>query len=153
SAHQVGRLNGGIAGRGAGGIIAAMRGPALLAVALLALSAAGASARTLEVEVKGLQIDTASGSPGVQLVEKGGAGRARPIWMRPFEAQAIAIEIAGTAPPRPLTHDLMKQLVERLGGRLDHVVIEDLRDGTYFATLHLARPGGEALTVDARPSD
>jgi bifunctional DNase/RNase len=130
-----------------------MRSTALLAVALLALPAAGASARTLEVEVQGLRLDATTGSPVVQLVEKGGARRALPIWIGPFEAQAIAIEMAGTPPPRPLTHDLMKQLVERLGGRLDHVVIEDLRGATYFATLYLARPGGEGLTVDARPSD
>ena len=56
-------------------------------------------------------------------------------------------------PPRPLTHDLMKQLVERLGGKLERVEIFDLKDNTYFATLHLAGPGGKDLAIDARPSD
>ena len=55
--------------------------------------------------------------------------------------------------PRPLTHDLMKRLVESLGGRLDHVVIGDLRDNTYIATLHLAGADGKDIAIDARPSD
>jgi S1-C subfamily serine protease len=63
------------------------------------------------------------------------------------------MEMNGVAPPRPLTHDLMKVLVERLGAKLDRVVIEDLRDSTFFATLHLAGPGGGDIVLDARPSD
>ena len=124
--------------------------------ALIAVAAAGlawAAADPVEVEVRGVQLDPTTGSPVVQLVEKGKAGRALPIWIGPFEAQAIALEMQGVPPPRPLTHDLMKQLVERLGGRLTRVVIGELRDNTYFATLHLQRVGGKELTVDARPSD
>jgi len=117
--------------------------------------AAVAWARPVRVEVAGMGIDLVTGSPVVRLVEKGGSKAARelPIWIGPFEAQAIAIEIQGVPPPRPMTHDLMKQLVERLGGRLKEVVIEDLRGTTYVATLHLAGPEGKGLRVDARPSD
>src|SRR5919197_418555 len=115
-------------------------------------AAAAATAATVEVTVHGMGIDPVTGSPVVRLVEKAKAGRELPIWIGPFEAQAIAIEMRGVPPPRPLTHDLMKQLVERLGGKLTRVVIGELRDNPYFATLHLDRPGGKELTLDARPS-
>src|SRR5438128_9879868 len=124
--------------------------------AVLALAAAGlawAAAAPVEVEVRGVRLDPTTGSPVVQLVEKGKGGRALPIWIGPFEAQAIAAEMQGMPLPRPLTHDLMKRLVESLGGRLDHVVIGDLRDNTYFATLHLAGADGKDIAIDARPSD
>src|SRR5437867_8714457 len=125
--------------------------PAL--VCLAGLCSAAAAAGPVEVKVDGVMLDPDSGSPVVRLVEKAKAHRELPIWIGPFEAQAIALEMQGVPPPRPLTHDLMKQLVERLGGRLTRVVIGELRDNTYFATLHLQRVGGKVLTVDARPSD
>ncbi len=132
-----------------------MRGlPAAVGVLLVAFEA---GARPVEVEVGGLGIDTLIGSPVVRLVEKrpaeGAVRRELAIWIGPAEAQAIVIEMQGLPLPRPLTHDLMTRLVERLGGKLRRVVIEDLREGTYFATVHLDGPGGKALTVDARPSD
>lgn len=122
---------------------------------LVGLAAAAAGAKPVEVTVQGMQLDPATGSPVVRLVEKAKTGSARelPIWIGPFEAQAIALEMQGVPAPRPLTHDLMKQLVERLGGKLTHVVITDLRENTYFATLYLDGPGGKDVTVDARPSD
>ena len=126
---------------------------ALALAAVLALAPASAGARAVEVRVERLLVDPESGSPVVRLVEKGKARRELPIWIGTFEAQAIALEMQGVPPPRPLTHDLMKQLVERLGGRLTRVVIAELRDSTYIATLHIERPDGKALTLDARPSD
>jgi uncharacterized protein len=129
----------------------------VLGVALLvALVARTAAANQVEVTVDGMQLDPETGSPVVRLAEKGkggSSGRTLPIWIGPFEAQAIALEMQGVPPPRPLTHDLMKQLVERLGGKLKQVEITDLRDNTYFATLHIEAPGGKDLAVDARPSD
>src|SRR5256712_12616094 len=128
--------------------------PSLLALACVAgLWSGPAAADPVEVKVDGVMLDPDTGSPVVRLVEKAKAHRERPIWIGPFEAQAIALEMQGVPPPRPLTHDLMKQLVERLGGRLTRVVVGELHDNTYFATLHLERPGGKELTVDARPSD
>ncbi|HJQ83753.1 MAG TPA: bifunctional nuclease domain-containing protein [Candidatus Binatia bacterium] len=132
---------------------------ALTALAAGLLLAVGtAEAKPVEVTVEGMLLDPTTGSPVVRLVEKGKAesavaGRELPIWIGPFEAQAIALEMQGVPPPRPLTHDLMKQLVERLGAKVRRVVIADLRDNTYFATLHLEGPGGKELAVDARPSD
>jgi bifunctional DNase/RNase len=128
-----------------------MRWAAVLAC--LVLAGGAARAETVEVKVGGLGLDPVTGTPVVQLVEKGDGGRELPIWIGPFEAQAIAMEMRGVPPPRPLTHDLMKHLIERLGGKLTRVVIGDLRENTYFATLHLAVRDGEGLTVDARPSD
>lgn len=123
---------------------------ALLAAVGLATSVAAA---TVEVEVRDMGLDPTTGSPVVRLVEKAKGARELPIWVGPFEAQAIAMEMRQVPSPRPLTHDLMKHLVERLGGKLTRVVIEDLRDSTYFATVHLAGPGGKGVIVDARPSD
>jgi bifunctional DNase/RNase len=120
---------------------------------LVGLVTAAAAAEPVEVTVQGMQLDPSTGSPVVRLVEKTKRARELAIWIGPFEAQAIALEIQGVPPPRPLTHDLMKQLVERLGGRLTHVLITDLRENTYFATLVLDGPGGKGVTVDARPSD
>ena len=124
---------------------------------LLIAAVVHAAEPPVEVEVDGLGVDATSGSPVVRLVEKtareGAARRELPIWIGFAEAQAIILQMQGLPPPRPLTHDLMTQLVERLGGKLREVVIDDMRDGTYVATIHLDGHGGEPLTVDARPSD
>jgi bifunctional DNase/RNase len=121
------------------------------------LSATIAAAAPIEVTVEGVRLDAESGTPVVRLVERipsgKGAPRELPIWIGPFEAQAIVLEMRGASPTRPLTHDLMKSLVERLGAKLERVVIDDLRDDTYFAKLHLAAPDGREVVVDARPSD
>jgi bifunctional DNase/RNase len=124
-----------------------------LALGLLLVCSTGGRAAPVEVTVGGMRLDVSTGTPVVQLVEKADRGRELPIWIGPFEAQAIALELQGVPPPRPLTHDLMKQLVERLGAKLNRVVIEDLRDSTYIATVHLDGPGGGGVKVDARPSD
>ena len=127
---------------------------AVVLASLVGLAArAVAGGRSVEVTVQGMQLDPSTGSPVVRLVEKAKRARELAIWIGPFEAQAIALEMQGVPAPRPLTHDLMKQLVERLGGKLSRVVITDLRDNTYFASLVLDGPDGKDMTVDARPSD
>jgi hypothetical protein len=128
-------------------------GIALAGAAALSLAALGAGAATVEVKVGGMGLDPTVGAPVIRLVEKSDRGRDLNIWIGPFEAQAIAMEIEGVPPPRPLTHDLMKQMVERLGGKLNRVVIEDMRDNPYFASVHLEARDGKGLTIDARPSD
>jgi len=126
---------------------------------VVVLSATIAAAAPVEVSVDGVRLDAESGTPVVRLVERLPSGAAArtprelPIWIGPFEAQAIVLEIRGASPTRPLTHDLMKSLVERLGAKLDRVVIDEMRDDTYFAKLHLEAPDGRAVVVDARPSD
>ncbi len=128
-----------------------MRGLAAAALVLAAGLARGAE--PVEVAVRAVQVDPERGAPVVLLVENAGTHRELSIWIGPFEAEAIAIELSGVVPPRPLSHDLMQELVGRLGGRFERAVIEDLRANTYFARLELASATGEPVRIDARPSD
>jgi len=75
-----------------------------------------------------------------------------PIWVGIFEANAIAIEIEKMAAPRPMTHDLTRNLIHHLNSQLERVVITELKDDTFFAVLWL-RQGDESISIDARPSD
>jgi bifunctional DNase/RNase len=108
-------------------------------------------AAELRVEIKGLMLDPSSNVPIVILrdIEH---QLFLPIWIGISEAQAIASRIEGIEPPRPMTHDLLRAVVDRLGAKLVKVVISDLKENTFFAALHFAH-GGEDLVVDARPSD
>jgi len=123
------------------------------ATAAVVVCATGLYAAEIEVEVRAVRIDGDTGAPVVQLAEKREDGRTLPIWVGPFEAQAIALELHRVPAGRPQTHDLMKTLVERLGGRVRRVVVEDIRDGTYFARLEMTASDGNDVRVDARPSD
>lgn len=75
-----------------------------------------------------------------------------PIWIGISEAQAIASRIEGIDPPRPMTHDLLRSMVETLGAKVSKVVISDLKENTFFAALHVLQ-GDHEFVVDARPSD
>ena len=105
----------------------------------------------VKVEIKGLLMDPVSNMPVVILrdLEK---GLFLPIWVGIFEANAIALEMEKVATPRPMTHDLLKNLLTELNTRVERVVINDLRENTFFARIHLAR-GDSTLQVDSRPSD
>lgn len=105
----------------------------------------------VEMFIKGLMIDPVTNMPIVILRDEVGE-RTLPIWVGPVEANAIAMQVENVAPPRPMTHDLVRNLLTDLGATLTRVVISDLRDGTYYAYLQLERDG-EALFVDSRPSD
>ncbi len=105
----------------------------------------------IEVTVSKVAIDVNSKMPVIVLKEKDG-DKTLPIWIGLFEAQAIALALENVKPPRPLTHDLAKSLIEKLNGRVDRVVISDLRQNTFYARI-LMRRNGEALQVDSRPSD
>lgn len=105
----------------------------------------------IPVRVAQVGLDPASNSPVVLLREEEG-DRVLPIVIGPAEAGAIAMELQGIRPQRPMTHDLLKRLIVGLGGELRRVVIGDLRDDTYYAELELHR-GDEVVRVDARPSD
>jgi uncharacterized protein len=105
----------------------------------------------VKMEIKGLLMDPVSNMPVVILrdLEK---GLFLPIWVGIFEANAIALEMEKVATPRPMTHDLLKNLLAELDTRVERVVINDLRDNTFFARIHLAR-GDTTHSVDSRPSD
>lgn len=106
----------------------------------------------IEVQVAHLGLDRATNAPVVILREKDGA-RILPIWIGPAEASAIAMEMQGMKAPRPMTHDLLKQVVAGLGAELRRLVIADVRENTYYAELHLTRGGEDRFLVDSRPSD
>ena len=106
----------------------------------------------IEVRVAHLGLDRTTNAPVVILREVAGA-RILPIWIGPAEASAIAMEMQGMKAPRPMTHDLLKQVVTGLGAELRRLVIADVRDNTYYAELHLARGGDDRFLVDSRPSD
>lgn len=105
----------------------------------------------IAVKVSGLIVDDASKSPVVILQEVDGE-RYLPIWIGPYEAQAIANEIQGKRFPRPLTHDLLFSAVGSLKASVQRIVISDLKEKTFFASIILER-NGEVVSLDARPSD
>jgi len=105
----------------------------------------------VRVRVAHLGLDRTTNTPVVILQEEDGE-RTLPIWIGASEANAIALELQGVRPERPLTHDLMKLLVSGLGGELRRVVIAALRENTYLAQLLIYR-GTDVFEVDARPSD
>jgi bifunctional DNase/RNase len=107
--------------------------------------------REVEVEVSRIALDPDSRAPVVLLVDKAHTV-ALPISIGPAEAQAIASRLAGIEPPRPFTHDLMKTIMDRVGVGLQRVVIRELRDNTYYASLVLLWRG-EEVEIDSRPSD
>ncbi len=105
----------------------------------------------IEMKVKGLTLDPHTNVPIVILRESEGE-RALPIWVGIFEAHAIAREIESFETPRPMTHDLIKNLINDLRGRVDRILINDLRENTFYAEIHLSLNGSE-FVVDSRPSD
>jgi bifunctional DNase/RNase len=105
----------------------------------------------VEVRVAHLGLDRNTNTPVVILQEKDGP-RVLPIWIGPSEASAIAMELAGIRFSRPLTHDLLKQVIVGLGGVLRKVLITAVKENTYYAELHIYR-GEDVIQVDARPSD
>jgi bifunctional DNase/RNase len=105
----------------------------------------------IEVRIRGLMMDPATNMPIVVLKDVA-SETVMPIWVGIFEANAIAIEIEKVAAPRPMTHDLARNLIRHMNARLERVVINELKDDTFFAVLWL-RQEDEPVTIDARPSD
>jgi hypothetical protein len=105
----------------------------------------------IEVRIRGLMLDPATNMPIVVLKDVA-SDTVMPIWVGIFEANAIALEIEKMSAPRPMTHDLTRDLIQHLNGQLERVVITELKDDTFFAMLWL-RQDNEAIAIDARPSD
>jgi bifunctional DNase/RNase len=105
----------------------------------------------VKMEIKGLLMDPVSNMPVVILRDRED-GAFLPIWVGIFEANAIAIEMERIQAPRPMTHDLLRNVIQELGIRVDRIVVTELKDNTFFARIHLSR-GGEQWSVDSRPSD
>jgi bifunctional DNase/RNase len=105
----------------------------------------------IEVRIRGLMMDPATNMPIVVLKDVA-SDTVMPIWVGIFEANAIAIEIEKVAAPRPMTHDLTRNLIRHLNAQLERIVITELKEDTFLAVLFL-RQGDEPLAIDARPSD
>jgi uncharacterized protein len=105
----------------------------------------------VEVRIRGLMMDPATNAP-IIILKDPASDAVMPIWVGLFEANAIALELEKQSAPRPMTHDLTRNLVHHLNGELERVVITEIREDTFFAVLWL-RQGEEAVMVDARPSD
>jgi bifunctional DNase/RNase len=105
----------------------------------------------IEMTIKGLMIDPITNMPIVILKDKEG-DRVLPIWVGVFEANAIALQIENISTPRPMTHDLLKNILTEIEAEVQRIVVSDLRDNTFYAMIYLDRDG-ETIAIDARPSD
>jgi bifunctional DNase/RNase len=105
----------------------------------------------IEMTIKGLMVDPVTNTPIVILSDKQGQ-RVLPIWVGIFEANAIALQIENVATPRPMTHDLLRNVIHDLKAKVQKVVVCDLQENTFFAMIYLAR-NGDTVAIDARPSD
>ncbi len=105
----------------------------------------------IEMTIKGLMVDPITNTPIVILRDKDGQ-RVLPIWVGLFEANAIALQIENVATPRPMTHDLLRNVIQDLKATVQKIVVCDLQDNTFYALIYLSL-NGDTLAVDARPSD
>jgi len=105
----------------------------------------------IEMKIRGLMVDPATNAPIVILKDVQG-DTVLPIWVGLYEANAIALEVEKASTPRPMTHDLLKNLVQGLNATVQRVVVTELKNDTFYAVLWLEQDG-EAVTIDSRPSD
>lgn len=105
----------------------------------------------IEMTIKGLMVDPITNTPIIILRDQDGQ-RILPIWVGVHEANAIALQIENIQTPRPMTHDLLKNVIQDLQAAVDRIVVCDLKDNTFFALIHLQTAGGP-VAIDARPSD
>jgi uncharacterized protein len=105
----------------------------------------------IEMTIKGLMIDPITNMPIIILRDQDGQ-RVLPIWVGVFEANAIALQIENVQTPRPMTHDLLKNIISDLHAHVQRVVVCALKENTFYATINITI-GDQALAIDARPSD
>ena len=106
----------------------------------------------IEVKIRALMMDPNSGTP-IIILKDIESDTMLPIWVGAYEANAIALEIEKIAPPRPMTHDLLRNLIIELGMQVERVVVTSLRDNTFFAVIEMRTSDGSAMVLDSRPSD
>lgn len=105
----------------------------------------------IEMSVKGLTLDPLTNMPIVILKDTEDK-RVLPIWIGLFEANAIALELEKITTPRPMTHDLMRDLITGLNATVTKIVVNDLKNNTFYAVIHLSI-NGHSVVIDSRPSD
>jgi bifunctional DNase/RNase len=103
------------------------------------------------MSIKGLMLDPISNSP-IVILKDGDERVFLPIWVGIFEANAIALQLENIATPRPMTHDLLRNLIETVQGKVRRVIISELKDSTFYALIDMT-VGEKQLEIDARPSD
>lgn len=105
----------------------------------------------IEMTIKGLMVDPITNMPIIILRDKDGQ-KVLPIWVGVFEANAIALQIENVTTPRPMTHDLLRNVIQDLEASVVKIVVSDLKENTFYALIYLQR-NGEVIAIDARPSD
>lgn len=105
----------------------------------------------IPMSIKGLMLDPVSNSP-IVVLKDGEEKIFLPIWVGIFEANAIALKLENIATPRPMTHDLLRSVIQEMDGEVTRIEINDLRDSTFYAQIHLTI-AGRGVVIDARPSD
>lgn len=117
------------------------------------ICAAGVPGRSemIEVKIAGIQVSLMS-QHRVVLLKELGTERYLPIWIGPYEAEALSIELQQVTVARPLTHDLLRNVIEAMGGVVQYIVVSELRDDTFYARIVISL-NGRTIEVDARPSD
>lgn len=106
----------------------------------------------IEVKIRGLMMDPSSGTP-IIILKDVNSETMLPIWVGAYEANAIALEIEKISPQRPMTHDLLRNVIVEMGAGVERVVVTELRDNTFFAMIIMKDRAGESVMIDARPSD
>lgn len=106
----------------------------------------------IEVKIRALMMDPNSGTP-IIILKDVQSDTMLPIWVGAYEANAIALEIEKIAPPRPMTHDLLRNLITELGVHVERVVVTRLEDNTFFAEIEMRHSDGSLMKLDSRPSD
>lgn len=106
----------------------------------------------IEVKIRGLMMDPNSGTP-IIILKDVNSDLMLPIWVGAYEANAIALEIEKIAPQRPMTHDLLRNLIVEMGAEVSRVVVTELRDNTFFAVIEMRNGDGDSISLDSRPSD
>src|SRR5437667_12710788 len=106
----------------------------------------------IEVKIRALMMDPNSGTP-IIILKDVNSETMLPIWVGAYEANAIALELEKIAPPRPMTHDLLRNLIVELGLKVDRVVVTSLREKTSYAVIELTSENGDPMRRDSRPAE
>ena len=106
----------------------------------------------IEVKIRALMMDPNSGTP-IIILKDVNSETMLPIWVGAYEANAIALEIEKVTPQRPMTHDLLRNLILEMGSSVERVVVTELRDNTFFAVIQMRHSDGSVVMLDSRPSD
>jgi len=105
-----------------------------------------------KMNLEGVRIEIPSQRPIILLKEEGG-NRYLPIWIGPFEASAIALEMSNIKTPRPMTHDLIINIIKSLNIKIDNIEISDLKENTFYAIINILDNESKIIRIDSRPSD